>query len=173
MHVQFEFTKEDLIDASKRFLKRGKMRKSVLWKTSVYSAFSVGVIIFVMLQNSPMIGLVVGLIAAGIVMLLFPRWHQSNLDNRLRQAADEIMTSPGPYVCEVEPRGEGLWLRQMNKQIIYEWKSLDALEETPESVDIFSRDGGGVIVRNRAFTTVADRSKFVELVRSNLAESRS
>jgi hypothetical protein len=173
MHVQFEFTKEDLVDASIRFLRRGKVRKSVIWKSSVYSALAVAVMVFLVLQKSPTIGLVFGLIAAAIIVFLYPRWHQSSLENRLRQVANEIMTSPGPYICEVEPRGEGLWLRQMDTQIIYEWKSLEALEETADSIDIFSRDGGGVIVRNRAFASESDRAKFVELVRSSLAESRS
>ena len=83
------------------------------------------------------------------------------------------MAAPGPYVCEVELRPEGLWLRQMDKQTIYEWKSLEAVEETADSVDIFSRDGGGAVVRNRAFSSETDRSKFIELLRSGLSESRS
>jgi hypothetical protein len=31
----------------------------------------------------------------------------------------------------------------LNKQVIYEWKSLEAVEDTADSVDIFSRDDGG------------------------------
>lgn len=172
MHVQFEFTKEDLVDASKRFLKRSKVIKSGIWKASVYSALTVAVMVFLVFQKGPTIGLVFGLVAAVIIVFLYPRWHERSLENRLRQLADEMMTSPGPYICEVEPRREGLWLRQMDKQIIYEWRSLEALEEAADSVDIFSRDGGGVIVRNRAFVSESDRAQFIELVRSSLAESR-
>ena len=173
MHVQFEFTKEDLVDANKRFLGRCKAFKAVTWKSSVFSALAVAVMVFLVLQKSPILGLVFGLLAAVIIVFLYPRWHQNSLENRLSQVANEIMTSPSPYICEVEPRREGLWLRQMDKQIIYDWKSLEALEETADSVDIFSRDGGGVIVRNRAFSSESDRAKFVALIRASLAESRS
>ena len=57
--------------------------------------------------------------------------------------------------------------------LLVEWESLEAMEETADSVDIFSRDGGGVIVRNRAFISEFDRIRFIELIRSSLAESRS
>jgi hypothetical protein len=100
MHVQFEFTKEDLVDATKRFLKRGKQGKAVMWRSAAYSAFTVAVMVFLVLQKSTLIGLVFGLIAAAIIVLLYPRWHQSNLENRLRQIADEIMTAPGPYIVK-------------------------------------------------------------------------
>jgi hypothetical protein len=173
MHVEFEFKKEDLVDVAKRCLKRRNTKKADEWKASLYLAISVAVIVFFLLKKSPLIGLVTGLIAALVILLLYPRWLRSSLENRMRQIADEIMSGPGPYVSEVELRPEGLWLRQMDKQTIYEWKSLEAMEETADSVDIFSRDGGGVVVRNRAFSSEADRSRFIELVRSGLSESRS
>ena len=79
----------------------------------------------------------------------------------------------GPYTCEVEIRSDGLWLRQMNKQIIHEWPSLEAVEETADSVDLFTRDGAGVVVRNRAFASGDERSKFIALARSHLIQARS
>jgi len=171
MHVEFEFTKEDLVDVAKRCLKRRNTSKADELKASLYLGVSVAVILLFVLKTTPLTGLVTGLIAA-LVILLYPRWLRSSLENRMRQIADELMAAPGPYVCEVELRPEGLWLRQMDKQTIYEWKSLEAMEETADSVDIFSRDGGGVVVRNRAFSSETDRSRFIELVRSGLSDSR-
>jgi hypothetical protein len=172
MRVEFEFTKEDLVDVAKRCLKHRNPKKADEWKPSLYLGISVAVLLFFVLKTSPLTGLVTGLIAA-LVILLYPRWLRSSLEKRMRKIADEMMAAPGPYVCEVELRPEGLWLRQMDKQIIYEWKSLEAVEETADSVDIFSRDGGGAVVRNRAFSSETDRSKFIELLRSGLSESRS
>ena len=104
---------------------------------------------------------------------MYPRLEKSGLDGRLRRVVAEMMPDPGPYVCEVEIRSEGVWLRQMNKQIIHEWQSLEAIEETPDSVDIFTRDGGGVVIRNRAFASEGDRRQFIEVARSGVMESRS
>jgi len=61
----------------------------------------------------------------------------------------------------------------MNKQIIHEWPSLEAVEETADSVDLFTRDGAGVVVRNRAFASGDERSKFIALARSHLIQARS
>ena len=152
--------------------KASQHKKTDEWKASLYLGVSVAVILCFLLKTTPLTCLVTGLIAA-LVILLYPRWLRSSLENRMRQIADEIMAAPGPYVCEVELRPEGLWLRQMDKQTIYEWKSLEAVEETADSVDIFSRDGGGVVVRNRAFSSETDGSRFIELVRSGLSKSRS
>ena len=170
MYVEFEYTKEDLVDVAKRCLKRRNPKKADEWKASLYLGVSVAVILFFVLKTTPLTGVVTGLIAASVI-LLYQRWLRSSLENRMRQIADELMAAPGPYVCEVELRPEGLWLRQMDKQTIYEWKSLEAIEETADSVDIFSRDGGGVVVRNRAFSSETDRSRFIEMVRSGLSES--
>jgi hypothetical protein len=138
MRVQFEFTQEDLVDASKRLLKHRRLERSKAWKTSLYSALSVGVIIFFFVRNKPAIGLLLGLVG-GLIMLIYPRLEKSALDRRLRRVVAELMRDPGPYVCEVEIRSEGIWVRQMNTQITHEWRGLEAIEETSDSVDIFAR----------------------------------
>jgi hypothetical protein len=172
MYVQFEFTQEDLVDASKRFLNRRNPGLSKAWKSSLYSAISVGVIVFFFVRNKPMIGLLLGLVA-GLIVLIYPQLEKSGLDGRLRRVVAELMQDPGPYVCEVEIRSEGIWVREMNKQIIHEWQSLEAIEETSDSIDIFTRDGGGVVVRNRAFASEGERRQFIEIARSRLTASRS
>ena len=173
MYVQFEFTQEDLVDASKHFLNRANLGRSRVSKSALYSAISVGVIIFFFFRNNPTIGFLLGLIVAGILILIYPQLEKSGFEGRLRRVVAEMMPDSGPYVCEVEIRSEGVWVRQMNKQIIHEWQSVEAIEEASDSVDIFTRDGGGVVVRNRGFASEVDRRQFIEMARSRLMESRS
>lgn len=173
MRVQFEFTREDLVDATQRLIAHRKKRKSDILQGSLSTAFALGLIVFFVLRKNPTPGLLGGLIAAGIILVLYPNWQRRNLEDRLHKIVGEMMAAPGPYVCEVELRPEGLWLRQMDKQTTYEWKSLESIEETPDSVDIFSHDGGGVVVRNRAFSSAAERSRFVQLIRSNLTQAKA
>jgi hypothetical protein len=52
----------------------------------------------------------------------------------------------------------GVWIRQLNKQTTYEWESVEEIEETEDSVDIYTKDGGGLIVRKRAFTSPAEQN---------------
>ena len=54
----------------------------------------------------------------------------------------------------------------MNRQLLYEWTSVQEIKETQDSIDIFTSDGSGVIVRDRAFETLAEKARFVEFARS-------
>jgi len=173
MYVKFDFTEDDLVDASKRFLGRQTNNHSSDWKNSLLSALAIGVLLFMSLRSETVVRLLLSLAVAGIIILVYPKLQQSSLEGRLRRIAKELMPPPGPYSCEVEIRPAGLWLRQMNKQTIHEWPSLEAVEETSDSVDLFTRDGGGVIVRNRAFASDEERSRFIALIKSHLIQSRS
>jgi YcxB-like protein len=173
MYVQFEFTQADLVDATKRLLGRSNRVKAGLREGSIFSAVVVGATVFLFLRNDPTEGLVVGLVAGLITVLLYPILRKNGIDRRLRGIAVDLMAEPGPYVCEVELRPEGVWVRQMNKQTIYEWKIVEAVEEAGDAVTIFARDGGGVVVQNRAFKADSQRSQFLELARSSVKELRS
>jgi hypothetical protein len=166
MYVQFEFTQADLVDASKRLLGRSNVVNAGLRKASIYSAVIVGAIVFLFLRNDQKVGLVVGLFAGLVTILLYPKLQKNGFDSRLHGIAADLMAEPGPYVCEVELRPEGVWVRQMNKQTIYEWKIVEAVEEVEDAVTIFARVGEGVVVRNRAFKEDGQRSQFLELARS-------
>jgi len=173
MYVQFEFTQADLVDATKRLLGRSNIANAGLWKGSIYYAVIVGAIVFLILRNDPTEGLVVGLVAGLVIALLYPKLQKSSLDRRLHGIAANLMAEPGPYVCEVELRPEGVWVHQMNKQTIYDWKIVEAVEEGDDAITIFTRDGGGVVVRNRAFKADDQRSQFLELARSGVRELRN
>lgn len=173
MYVQFEFTREDLVDASRRLLNRQNTERPRAWKSSLYSGISARVVVFFFLRNNPILGLLLGVVVAGLIVLIYPGLEKSGLEGRLRRVVAEMMPAPGPYICEVEIRSEGVWLRQMNKQIIYEWQSVEAIDETHDSVEVFTRDGGGVVIRDRAFGSGDERRQFIEMARARLAESRS
>jgi hypothetical protein len=95
MYVQFEYTREDLVDASKRLLYRKNPERSKVWKSSLLSAISVAVIIVFLFRNNPRIGLLLGLVVAGIIVL-YPQLEKSGLEGRLRRGVVEMMPDHGP-----------------------------------------------------------------------------
>ncbi len=63
----------------------------------------------------------------------------------------------------------GIWVRQSNTQVTHEWESVEGIEESADSVDIIKRGGSlAVVVRNRAFASAEERSKFIELAQGYL-----
>jgi hypothetical protein len=169
MHVQFEFTQEDLIDVSRRSLDRSKAVRSWRLKGLLYSVISCGGAAFLplFLMGRPVEGAIVGLIAAVVMGFLYPGWNRSNTEKRLRRLVEEKIGDKGPFLCEVEISPVGVWVRQLNTQVTHEWESVESIEETADSVDIITR-GGSVVVRNRAFNSAEERSRFIELAQGYL-----
>ena len=174
MYVQFEFTQADLVDVAKRSLNSSKSVRRRMRNEAILNGLLVGAGSFLALQNlqSKWLLISISLISAGLMILLYPLLHKNAVDKRLNQAAAELMSEPGPYLCEIELRSEGLWVRQLNKQIIYEWKWVKSIEEAGAAVMVIGQDCS-VAIRNRAFNTSDERNRFIELARSHLKEPRS
>jgi hypothetical protein len=172
MHVQFQFTQEDLIDVSKRFLARSKVVRLWRWKGLLYTAFLAWLLVFIFFFNTPIKGVIVGSVAAVVSALIYPSVHKSGVEKRLRKFHQEKLGDASSFVCEVELTPVGVWVRQMNKQIVLEWESVEEITESEDSVDIFTRDGGGVIVRKRAFKSSEELEQFIGLAQSYLEVCR-
>lgn len=168
MRVQFEFTQDDLIDASKRFSARLKAVRSFQWTGLLATSFLTWLLVFVFLYRTPVQGAIIGLMAAAISAALFPRSNRRTVEKRMRKVAREIFGDANSFLCEVELRTDGVWVRSMNRQTLFEWASVEEVKETSDSVDIFTREGSGVVVRNRAFSSPEDRSRFIELARTGI-----
>lgn len=173
MRVQFEFTRDDLIDASKRFSARSKVVRSWKWNGMFYAALFAWLLVFAFFYQTPFKGALIGLVAALGSALIYPVFHKSGMEKRLRKLHQEILGNENSFVCEVDLTQAGFSVSQINRQIKYEWQAVEEIKETRDSVDIFTRDGGGVIVRNRAFQSDAERMRFVELARLFLNQTRS
>lgn len=174
MHVRFEFTQEDMIDTSKRFIARSEAARAWHLKGLLYTAaltWGVVFLFFLLVMSSPGKGALLGLIAAIISGVLYPDSARRRLENRLRELHQERFGDTDTFICEVELTPIGVWVKQMNTQITHEWESVEAVEETDDTVDIFTKLGG-VSVRDSAFSTTEERKKFIELAQGYLELSR-
>lgn len=173
MYVKFEYTEDDLVNASERFLARSKSVRSARIRGAVYGLVA---------------GAVVGLAAAvyigvwtaavsGAVMLYVIGFQQltywKSMRKRLRKIIREQHVQFGREVCEVELTPVGVSVRQRRTQVTYEWEIVGEVVERPDAVEIYTRHGGGVIVRARAFVDAAERGRFVELAEGYLGLSRA
>lgn len=174
MYVKFTFTQEDSIEAAQRCLARSETVRSGRIKGMLSTAVTVGGIVFIILikTDMPVAGLVIALCAAILSALFYPALSRSGTEQRLRKLHEEKLGKGGPFTCEVELTAVGLWVRQLSKQVTYEWESVEEIEETEDSIDIYTKDGGGVIVRKRAFTSPDQQKQFRELAEGYLELSR-
>lgn len=173
MRVQFEFTQDDLIDASKRFSARLKAVRSFQWNGLLATSFLAWLLFFVFLYRTPIQGAIIGLVAAGLTALFYPGSNRKAVDKRMRKISRELFGDANSFLCEVELRPDGVWVRAMDRQTLFEWPSVEEIKETPDSVDIFTREGSGVVVRNRAFASPEERLRFIELARAGANSTHS
>ena len=174
MRVQFTYSQEDLVDASLRFAARSKSIRAMRLKRLVWSALLVGSSIFVLFRFS-LKGAIAG--AAAVVIIFIADLFTYNYQYRknLRKIWKEQYGEENEFVCEVELLPEGLKTSGEtsgeNIQGITGWETIDEVVSTDDSVDIFGRKGG-VIVRNRAFSSAEERARFIELAREYMNQAR-
>jgi hypothetical protein len=176
MRVEFEFTQEDSIDVAKRVLARSKVIRSWQWKGLIYTAiigWMAWVLVFVALFSaSPLTAALTGVIVAGLTALFYPGSHRRAIEKRLRNLHQEKYGETKSFICEVELTPTGVSVRQMNRQTTYEWKIVEEIVVSEDSVDIFTRDDSGVVVRKRAFNSLEEQWQFVSLAKQYLEQSR-
>lgn len=172
MRVRFDYNQEDMVDASKRFLARSRAIRSWRRQDFMWFAVIVGGAIFAVFHRSPMIGILVGVVTAILCFGLAAVFYGSWLEKRLRKLIRENHGDENVFVCEVELTPESLLTRGHNTHTVTEWKDVDEIVVTNDTIDIFAKHHGGVIVRNRAFESDRERQQFIDLARNYFESSR-
>lgn len=172
MRVQFTYSQEDIVDASKRFLARSKTARAWRRQDRIWFAVVLGAAIFAVFYRSPMVGVFVGLIAAIVCVALAAIFYESWLEKRLRKIVRESHGDENAFVCEVELTPASLLTLGHNTRTVTEWKDVDEIVVTSDTIDIFAKHHGGVIVRNRAFKSDTERQQFIDLASSYFESSR-
>ena len=163
MRVQFTYTQEDLVDASLRFSARSQSVRVMRRKRTAWAALLAWLLVFVMFRFS-IKGAIGGIVAALMVVIIDPLTYDYQSRKNLRKIVKERYGEENEFVCEVELLPEGLKTSGQNIQASTEWETIQEVVSTSDSVDIFGRKGG-VIVRNRAFSSPEERQRFIELAR--------
>jgi len=171
MRVQFTHDQEDIVDASMRFYARSKVVNENRRNHAIWLALAAGFIVFVLLGFSGK-GLIGGMLTAVICLILHPWYYRQQQRKGLRRWIKESYGDENEFVCAVELLPEGLKTSNINTESIVSWETIEEIATTSDSVDIFSRRGG-VVVRNRAFSSTEQRQQFVELARDSMNQARN
>jgi hypothetical protein len=158
MRVQFQVTIDDCVDATQRVLARSKTVRGLRSRDMVITAMSCGIISYALTRN--VIVAIIGAIVSGVIYLPLRDYMTKR---RLRKYFVEAHKTEGAIDLQVELTSTGIHTKQSGTQSIYDWDNVDAITETDDSVDIFLKQGGGLIVRKRAFTSADQQKQFVAL----------
>ena len=93
-------------------------------------------------------------------------------DQRLRALYQKSHPGVAVHQCAVELTAAGIEIKQIDRQTVYQWASIEEIVVTEDSVDFFTRDQCGVVLRKRAFATLTEQGQFVEMARKYFEQSR-
>lgn len=174
MRVQFDFTEADCLDVTKRILARAQVGVWT-WKMLIYAALVTGalqMLVFIVLFSfSPLTAAIVGLATAAVTAPFYPGSHRRAVDKRLRKLHREEHGDSETNTCEVELTPAGVWSRSREQQMTFEWTSIEEILVTDDSVDFFTRNRCGLVVRKRAFQSLTEQWQFVELAKQYLEQA--
>jgi hypothetical protein len=107
-------------------------------------------------------------------MLVFPflvhRLNRSQGSLRMQELLREQLGEE-PIRVVIELRPDGVWVRQANVELLFDWKDATAVEDTSDVEVIFGQSS--VVARERAFTSAPLRAAFVERARELLRAHNS
>ncbi|HSP61839.1 MAG TPA: YcxB family protein [Pyrinomonadaceae bacterium] len=168
MRVQFTYTQEDLVDAAQRFSNRSRVLRSFRWREALASAVGGWIVMFALTYRAGFKGVLLATLTAVVAALLSLLMRQRTIKKRLRRVYHERWGEKNDFSCEVELTPSELLIRNQepNVQGVTKWESVEEISASADSIAIFARNDGGVIVRNNAFRSADERQRFVDLARN-------
>jgi hypothetical protein len=171
MRVQFTYTQEDLVDASTRFLARSKMIRKWRLIELGWTIALTWTIVFLIFRNELLTAVLAASATALITVLLVRLCQPVIIKRKLRKYVKEQHRDENAFPCEVQLTAEAVLIQARGTHTTLNWQTVEEINVTADSVDIFARDGG-VIVRDRAFSSPDEKRHFVELAQNYLAAAR-
>jgi hypothetical protein len=162
--VEFDATLDDFVDVQNRV--------RVNWRRTAVASVLFGVLIGSICFGTPVERAFEGCINAlfyGILLLVSPLivrpLEKLILRRRFYRYRERIQTGR-PVKVEVEITELGVLVRQLGTQRLYDWKRVQSVEERGDSIELWIKRWHlhrPLIVRGRAFDSIAHRSEFLDL----------
>lgn len=159
------------MDASERVLGRSKMIRKWRLTELGWTLLLTWAIVFLIFRND-LLKAVLLASAVALITVVFVRLFQPVIINRrLRKYVKDRHRDENAFSCAVELTPEAVLIQQPSTHTTLNWQTVEEIRVTADTVDIFGRDGG-VVVRDRAFASAAEKSEFVKLAQDYLAAAK-
>ena len=166
MKVAFDFTVDDMVEVAERAADRSTVVTSTRSQARLIVSMVSAVIVYFFIPASQGFRLVCAAAAGALGWYLYPGDFKKLHRKKLRKFFLEQFGGEGPFTCEVELTDQALVTEQSGSRIVREWKTIAAVLDTPDSIDFVCIGSGSLVVRNRAFTSKAQRDEFLHLART-------
>ncbi len=170
MRVEFIHSQEDMVDALLRLSARSKVLRRMKLNRTILMGLVTWFVVVVLFRFS-LYGFIAGAVGAFLSALTDPWLYRYGHRKALRKIIKERHGDKREFLCIVELLPEGMKTSDADMDVMFGWDAIEEILETNDSVDIFIRTGI-CVVRNRAFSSAAERQRFIELGREYMTRSR-
>jgi hypothetical protein len=171
IHVEYDATLDDVVEAYVREARRSKMYE-LYPQPSLRSMISGGLVggavgwisVTVLLGRPVGAEVFVGAGLGGFVGLLGGLLYDRRMARHWRAGVATVYAARLPIRCELELRPACLWHRQEGDETTYDWTTVTAIVEKRKEVQIWVEEWP-LLVKNSVFATPSDRDRFVKRAR--------
>ena len=172
MRVRFEYTIDDVIDVQMRMLKRSRAARAWRLRDLVITSLLTGVLLFAIIPEGITGKLIMASIGSLFAALSYAAFNERTVKRRMRKLYEEHAGSDKNLFCEVELNESGVHARSNGAQTFCAWEDVKEIQETQDSVDIYTNRGGLLVVRKRAFMSPEEQLQFIALANQYLERGR-
>jgi hypothetical protein len=173
MRVSFLATADDLVDVTVRSITRH--RRAVftprLWGVGYGIVF--GALAFVLTPAAIEVRVPFGFLTLFGTAVLYPWAYWRLVTHRLRRYSQSMLGPEPEFEVQVELCPDGVRVRQFENELLYPWRNIETVADGPDSLDFWTRPGGMLAVRKRAFSSPAQMDAFLDLTDSYLSRELS
>ncbi len=167
--LTYEATIDDAVDVSLRLANRTKafrhqVRLNVIIAGVVGGGAFIGVYLFfnaVSTVTGAVLLFVAGLVFGVAVAFLFGSFFEKEIRKQHRKVLLEHFGGKTVIPTELEMRPDAVWVRQLGMEMLFPWNVCTGVLDNPDDIQIDFKPGI-TIVRNRQFTSAAERQTFLD-----------
>ena len=111
----------------------------------------------------------IAVVFGAVLSPFYGRLYDAGLYRRLRRAMTKMYGKSSTWICEIELRREGTWMRNLGVEVLFPWSDTIDIADVDGAIELRFR-GGVVVARDKAFATIDHRRTFIEAARE-LADS--
>jgi hypothetical protein len=164
--VQYQATQDDILDTHLRLQKRSKLISRWMLQGMLFTGLIVAVLFALLISGNAILKMRWAIAGFFMACAFYYVAYRGLIKGRMRKFLREQMGTDGPVPFEVELTPDGIWTKLHKVQLSFAWEDVSEISDLPDSIEMYVAEGGIVVVRDKAFSSTADRKRFLEIARS-------
>jgi len=110
-----------------------------------------------------------GVVAGGAFGYFFKGELEKQFRKQHRRVIVEQLSDGSTMPCELELRPAGIWVRQQGLEVTFPWSQSAGITDSGNDIEIVFNPLSLVVLRNRYFSSPAERQRFLDEARARVA----